>query len=65
VQWPTEANDAANKVFVNYVANSKLPLNGGVLRGDIDMGENKLRNSNPNKLHKDELFQKQWIETFF
>jgi len=50
---------------VYFVANTKLPLNGGSLPGIIDTSGNKIGDSNPNLLHKNELVQMQWIETKF
>jgi len=41
---PTNGGDAANKTYVDDNTNNKLPLAGGTMSGNIDMGTNNLDN---------------------
>jgi len=63
VKWAEEANDAANRGFVFSAANTKLSLEGGVMSGDINLNGNKIRSSNPNPMHEDELVRKQFFKS--
>ena len=65
VRWPEEYHDVVNRAYVYFVANSKLSLEGGTMQGQIDMGEHRIININPNPQNEDELVPKRWIEENF
>jgi len=65
VGWPEETHDAVNRAYVYFVADKRLPIEGGTMQGQIDMGEHSIRNINPNPQNEDEVVPKQWIENNF
>jgi len=65
VRWPEEDHDVVNRAYVYFVANSKLSLEGGIMQGQIDMREHRIRNVNTNPQNEDELVPKRWIEENF
>ena len=65
VGWPEETHDAVNRAYVYFVADKRLPIEGGTMQGQIDMDHHSIRNINPSPQNDDELVQKQWIEEKF
>jgi len=65
VRWPEEDHDLVNRAYVYFVAGKRLPIEGGTMQEQIDMGEHSIRNINPNPQNEDELVPKQWIEENF
>jgi len=43
VRWPEENHDSVNRAYVYFVANSKLLLEGGTMKGQIDMDQHSMR----------------------
>ena len=62
VRWPEEDQDLVNRAYAYFVAGKRLPIEVGTMQGQIDMGEHRIRNINPNPQNEDELVPKQWIE---
>ena len=44
-----------------FAANSKLLLEGGTMKGQIDVDQHPIRNINSNPQNEDEVVPKQWI----
>jgi len=65
VRWPEEHHDLVNRAYVHFAAGKRLPIEGGAMQGQIDIGEHSIRNINPNPQNEDELVPKRWIEEFF
>jgi len=65
VKWPEEDHDLLNRAYVYFVAGKRLPIGGGIMHEQIDMGEHRIRNINPNPQNEDQLVPKQWIEENF
>jgi len=65
VRWPEEDQDLVNRAYAYFVAGKRLPIEVGTMQGQIDMGEHRIRNINPNPQNEDELVPKQWIEENF
>jgi len=65
VRWPEEHHDLVNRAYVLFVAGKRLPIEGGTMQGQIDMGEHRIRNINTNPQNEDEPVPKQWIEENF
>ena len=62
VIWPEERHDAANRAYVYFVGGKMLPIEGGIMQGDIGMDQHSIRNINPNPQNEDEVVPKQWIQ---
>ena len=65
VRWPEEDHDLVNGAYVYFVPGKRLPLEGGVMQGQIDMGKHSIRNISPAPINEDEVISKQWIENNF
>jgi len=50
---------------VYFAANSKLLLEGGTMKGQIDVDQHPIRNINSNPQNEDEVVPKQWIGNIF
>jgi len=55
VRWPEEDHDLVNRAYVYFLANSKLSLEGGTMKGQIDMDQHSIRNINSNPQNEDEV----------
>ena len=62
VRWPEEDHDLVNQAYVYFVAGKRLPIEGGIMHGDIGIGEHNIRNINSNPENEDEVVPKQLIE---
>jgi len=65
VRWPEERHDATNHAYAYFVEGKRLPIEGGTMQGLIDVGQDTIRNINPNPQNEDEVVPKQWIEENF
>jgi len=43
VRWPEEDHDVGNRAYVYFVAGKRLPIEGGTMQGQIDMGQHSTR----------------------
>jgi len=62
VRWPEEDHDLVIRAYVYFVAGKRLPIEGGIVQGEIGMGGHRIRNINSNPQNEDEAVPKQWIE---
>jgi len=65
VRWPEEDHDSVNLAYVLFVVNAKLSLEGGTMKGQIDIDQHSIRNINSNSQNVDVVVPEQWIENNF
>jgi len=65
VRWPEEDHDSVNRAYVYFAANKRLSIEGGAMKGQIDMNQHSIRNIISNPQNEDEVVPKQSIEEIF
>jgi len=65
VRWPEEDHDLVNRAYVYFVAGKRLPIEGGTMQGQIDMGEHSIRNISPALIHEMKWFRNSGLKTIF